>query len=251
MKSKSKILPVLIILIILFTLTALLAACGDPKHTHSYVHHPAVSATCTTDGNIEYWSYSGCDKNFSDDKGTELTGSTVVAATHTLVNNKCTVCDAVMLTEGLNYTLNADGESYTVSGMGTSQDIYVNIPSTYEGKPVTHIANIAFANNVTIEILIIPDSVNSIGNKTFGFCIYLTSIIIPNSVTSIDGDIFFYCDDLNEIYYHGTCEEWERITIIGDNFEINTSATFYYYSETQPTVEGNYWHYVDEVVTKW
>ena len=35
-------------------------------------------------------------------------------------------------------------------------------------------------------------------------------------------------------------ELWQNATI---NDEIIKSATIYYYSEQQPTSEGNYWHY--------
>ena len=38
------------------------------------------------------------------------------------------------------------------------------------------------------------------------------------------------------------------IDIKNDKF---TTAKRYYYSETPPTGDGNYWHYVDGVVTVW
>jgi len=55
------------------------------------------------------------------------------------------------------------------------------------------------------------------------------------------------------VYYEGTEEEWARVNI---NNEYNANkalnnATKYFYSENEPTTEGNYWHYVDGVVTKW
>ena len=50
-------------------------------HTHTMTYHPAVEATCTEDGNLEYWSCSGCGKNFADEGGTRELTSIVVAAT--------------------------------------------------------------------------------------------------------------------------------------------------------------------------
>ena len=45
-----------------------LSACalfgGDEQHTHTMTYHPAVEATCTENGSPEYWSCSGCGKNF-------------------------------------------------------------------------------------------------------------------------------------------------------------------------------------------
>ncbi|MBQ9730460.1 MAG: hypothetical protein IJV80_06605 [Clostridia bacterium] len=42
--------------------------------------------------------------------------------------------------EGLTYALNADGVSYSVTGVGTCTDAMVVIPSTYSELPVTAIA---------------------------------------------------------------------------------------------------------------
>jgi hypothetical protein len=47
---------------------------------------------------------------------------------------------------------------------------------------------------------------------------------------------------LTSVYYKGTAEEWNE-TSIGDSNYYLISATRYYYSETKPTEEGNYWHY--------
>ncbi|MBQ9709005.1 MAG: hypothetical protein IJV67_00080 [Clostridia bacterium] len=44
--------------------------------------------------------------------------------------------------------------------------------------------------------------------------------------------------------------DWAKITINNYNSEL-TNATRYYYSETQPTVAGKYWHYVNGVPTAW
>ena len=78
-------------------------------------------------------------------------------------------------TEGLKYTLLAD-DIYEVTGYdGTATEI--NIPSTYNGKPVT-----------------------SIGDNAFMGCMSLTSIEIPSSVTSIGDNAFSDCCRLVEVY---------------------------------------------------
>ena len=45
----------------------------------------------------------------------------------------------------------------------------------------------------------------------------------------------------NKIYYLGSQTDWNNITI-GTNSNITPTKT-YFYSENQPTAEGNYWHY--------
>ena len=63
--------------------------------THSMVHTPKKDATCTADGNEEYWTCEICGKYFSDEAGTtEISlDETVIPATgHHYVNGTCTVC---------------------------------------------------------------------------------------------------------------------------------------------------------------
>ena len=58
----------------------------------------------------------------------------------------------------------------------------------------------------------------------------------------------FYCDSLKNIYYCGAEKDWNNIDIYLGN-DILSSATIYYYSADK--IDGNYWHYVDGVATKW
>ena len=72
-------------------------------------------------------------------------------------------------------------------------------------------------------------------------------VVIPATyegepVTSIGSSAFEDCDNLRSVYYQGTAEDWAKIGIDSNNIAL-FFATRYYYSETQPTTEGNYWHY--------
>ena len=46
-------------------------------------------------------------------------------------------------------------------------------------------------------------------------------------------------------------EEWEEIFINGAYNQNLTGARRYYYSDSEPTEEGNYWHYVDGEIVVW
>ncbi len=98
--------------------------------------------------------------------------------------------------------------------------------------------------------LTLPSYVTKIHQDAFYNCDSLTSVVIGDSVTSIGNWAFTSCSSLKEVYYNGTAAEWGNVTI-GTNNEKLTNATIYYYSETQPTESGNYWHYVDGIPTKW
>lgn len=70
----------------------------------------------------------------------------------------------------LAFKLNDDGESYSVTGIGTLKDLDVVIPETYNSKPVTAIASSAFSDCKEITSVSIPNGVTSIGNNVFKNC---------------------------------------------------------------------------------
>ncbi|MBE6630086.1 MAG: hypothetical protein E7624_04475 [Ruminococcaceae bacterium] len=96
------------------------------------------------------------------------------------------------------------------------------------------------------------DSVcKSIGNYAFQDCSSLWSITIPNSMAHIGNYAFYRCGSVS-IYYGGTISSWDSISIFLGNTVLCNSATRYYYSETEPPIDGNnYWHYVNGIPTKW
>ena len=77
------------------------------------------------------------------------------------------------------------------------------------------------------------------------------TVEITDSVKSIDSSAFYGCTSLTTVYYGGTEEDWNAKITIGSYNSKLTSATRYYYSKTEPTTVGNYWHYVDGVPTVW
>ena len=64
------------------------------KHGDSPTHHESVDATCTTDGNIEYWECDLCHASFSDKQLIQGVSTFVLSATgHEYnENDKCTKC---------------------------------------------------------------------------------------------------------------------------------------------------------------
>ena len=107
---------------------------------------------------------------------------------------------------------------------------------------VTSIGNYAFYDCDGLTSVVIGDSVTSIGSEAFRGCSGLASVVIGDFVTSIGYYAFNGCSSLTEVYYKGDVESWGNISIDFNNNPL-TNATRYYYSESQPTSSGNYWHY--------
>lgn len=75
----------------------------------------------------------------------------------------------------------------------------------------------------------IPASVTGIG--PYAFCEHknLTSIIIPASVTSIGDQAFVKCSGLTDIYYTGSEDEWNALSIGKGNSLLNNAVIHYNY----------------------
>ena len=82
-------------------------------------------------------------------------------------------------------TYKVEDNSVTIKDCETSASGVLVIPSSYQGKPVTSIGDLAFEGCSSLASVIIPDSVTSIGGWAFEGCSSLASVIIPDSVTSI------------------------------------------------------------------
>ena len=101
--------------------------------------------------------------------------------------------------QGLAYSLSADGTYATCTGIGTCTETSIIIAPTYQGKPVTSIGDWAFGNCSSLTSVVIPDSVTTIGEYAFAWCDSLTSVVIPDSVTTIGNSAFYLCRSLTEI----------------------------------------------------
>lgn len=99
----------------------------------------------------------------------------------------------------LTFTLNSDGQSYSVTDCSTSASGELVIPSTHNGRPVTSIEESAFYDCDNLVSITIPCGVTSIGKMAFENCNNLISVTIPNSVISIETGAFAYCYNLESI----------------------------------------------------
>ena len=86
-----------------------------------------------------------------------------------------------------------------------------------------------------IKKAIILNGVLNISNDAFSSCSALKSITIPETVTSIDMQSFYGCNTLSDVYYSGTQEQWNSISIGEDNDPL-LNATIHFQSVSSEDV---------------
>jgi len=113
----------------------------------------------------------------------------------------------------------------------------VNIPDN-----LVSIGEGAFYTCESLTSIIIPNGVTKIAKNTFFKCYALKTVVVPQSVTVIDFYAFEFCHKLTNVYYGGSATDWAKVDVNNGNGYF-VYAPLYYYSETEPTDDGNYWHY--------
>ena len=115
------------------------------------------------------------------------------------------VIPQLVASKGLEYQINEDGETCTITGIGSCTDSALNIPESIDGYCVTSIGSSAFYDCTSITSVVISNSVASIGGYAFSYCTSLTSVVIGSGVTYIGNDYwvepaFSACEKLVEVY---------------------------------------------------
>lgn len=137
----------------------------------------------------------------------------------------------------LKYTVNADGESVTVSGTSgnpTQLNIESSISSNGRNYTVTEIATWAFNKCNTLTEVTLPNTVDEIGYQAFFNCSNLTNVTIPEGVTKIGQAAFYGCSQLTSITIPSTITDMDtafsgntalsQVTLTNGIYRISSSA---------------------------
>jgi len=90
----------------------------------------------------------------------------------------------------LELKLDKETDTYTVTGIGDFDGEELFIPSEYNKKAVTAVADHAFMANSKITSVTIPESITSIGEWAFCDCENLTEITLTDNLVYIGADAF-------------------------------------------------------------
>lgn len=84
----------------------------------------------------------------------------------------------------------------------------IDIPAS-----VNSIGMMAFLGCTSLTSVVIPDGLTKIQYGLFGGCENLSYIVIPKTVTTIEAVAFAECNSLTDVYFQGTREEWDNMSI--------------------------------------
>ena len=126
-----------------------------------------------------------------------------------------------------------------------------NLTTVILGNSVTTIGNSSFEYCASLQEIIIPASVTLIDDYAFNGCSSLARVIFTSNVATIGTHAFHDCADLQSVYYEGTQNDWDNITVKDVN-DYLLNASRYYYSDEEPTESGFFWHYdANGAITVW
>ncbi|MBP9988340.1 MAG: leucine-rich repeat domain-containing protein [Ruminococcus sp.] len=82
-----------------------------------------------------------------------------------------------------------------------------------------------------LENVVLPSKITELPSYLFRSC-SLKTIVIPENVSIIKGSVFEYCSSLTDVYYCGTKEQWDSISIESGNAELKNANIHYNYGKT-------------------
>ena len=124
--------------------------------------------------------------------------------------------------------------------IGEAAFSYSGLAEIHLPAGLTSIGQYAF-DSTYLTFIDIPDGVTQIEEGTFRWCNRMESIVIPEGVLGIWYYAFENCTALGKIFYKGTAEQWEKVYVSHPS-DISGAAV-YFYSESEPSESGHYWHY--------
>ncbi len=130
------------------------------------------------------------------------------------------------LSVNIDFTYTIANNEVTITGY-TGSEVDIEIPSEIEEYPVKHIADKAFYQRFEIQSVVIPEGIVSIGDNAFSHCTKITSITLSGGVASIGNGAFDGCTALADIYYKGTKQSKDALSV-GENNLPFASAVWHY-----------------------
>ena len=136
-----------------------------------------------------------CDGRITSDDAVYLLRNTLFPQTYPLEPKYA---------EGLEYMVNNNGWTCTVTGIGSFEGSVLNIPPRIDGLKVTSVGSSAFAENQELTNVVFPDGLQNIGWNAFSGCSNLKAVIVAGRPSYISSGAFSGVAGLHLIIPEGT-----------------------------------------------
>lgn len=150
--------------------------------------------------------------------------------------------------EELEFDYFCDGYTVTIEGYNGS-DTNIVIPAAIEGCPVTEISSYAFQFNTALTSVVIPDSVEILGDSCFDGCSALASVSLGSGLKQIGMNAFSGCTALTGLTLPEGLEMigeaafissgLTEITVPKSVYQLGANAFRYNYAMTEATIKGD------------
>ncbi|MBQ9459685.1 MAG: leucine-rich repeat protein, partial [Oscillospiraceae bacterium] len=107
-------------------------------------------------------------------------------------------------------------------------------------ESLTDMEDGAFSDCQSLPQIIIPSGVTTLKGSLFQQCEELAMVEIPKGVTTIEDGVFYNCLSLREVWYPGSEEEWENISVASSGSGGHVYEAHANYSLLQATVHYGY-----------
>jgi len=131
--------------------------------------------------------------------------------------------------EGL--TFRAEGDTYTVTGIGTCTDTEIVVPSRYNGKAVTKVAKNAFKDLSAVTSIRFSEGIEEIADSAMKNLSALETVSFPSSLTKADADALSGCSTDAVILTDTALTTFEGVLYMGDENDVPVAPINTVYAE--------------------
>ena len=126
-----------------------------------------------------------------------------VALFYTLCIFSAENAEAYKGTKGLEYSFNEEWKTATLMGRGTAKGDKIIVPQLVkqngEDYKVIQVGQGAFAHDLKLTSIVLPEGLNNIGPGAFDSCINLSQCILPSTIETIYDYAFYNCKKIKTI----------------------------------------------------